>query len=220
MIFLYSSYLFFVFFFKTPTYPGFSLTSSEQSLRVLWEDVSRLKSLVVVQSQSPIWLFATPRTTALQASLSFIISQSLRKLMPIESVMPSNHLMLCHPFLLLPSIFPSMPTKWNLILNLWVVLFFFQLMMHSNEKSGVFLFHRLFCVFLIESQGNVLQLGRWRLTPDFRLQSEPSLFTYLFKLPFRKQSLWCYFATLWLHSSSLIILWVILMPFYNPCLES
>ena len=139
MIFLYSSYLFFVFFFKTPTYPGFSLTSSEQSLRVLWEDVSRLKSLVVVvQSQSPIWLFATPRTTALQASLSFIISQSLRKLMPIESVMPSNHLMLCHPFLLLPSIFPSMPTKWNLILNLWVVLFFFSwwcIQMKSLECS-------------------------------------------------------------------------------------
>jgi len=56
--------------------------------------------------------------------------------------------------------------------------FFFQSMMHSNEKSGVFLCHRLFCVFLVKSQGKVLQLERWRLTPDFRLQSEPSLFTY------------------------------------------
>ena len=61
----------------------------------------------VVQSLSHIWLFATPWTTAHQPSLSFTISQSLLKLMFIESVMPSNHLILCHLFLLLPSIFPS-----------------------------------------------------------------------------------------------------------------
>ena len=47
-----------------------------------------------------------PWTAACQASLSFIISQSLLKLMSIESVMPFNHLVVCHPFLLLPSIFP------------------------------------------------------------------------------------------------------------------
>ena len=52
-------------------------------------------------------LFATPWTAASQVSLSFIISQSLFKLMPIESVMPSNHLVLCHPLLPLPSIFAS-----------------------------------------------------------------------------------------------------------------
>ena len=51
--------------------------------------------------------FATSWTTACQASLSFTISQSLLKLMSIESVMPSNHLILCHPFLLLPSILRS-----------------------------------------------------------------------------------------------------------------
>ena len=49
----------------------------------------------------------TPGTAARQASLSFTISQSLPKLMPIESVMPSNHPILCHPLLFLPSIFPS-----------------------------------------------------------------------------------------------------------------
>ena len=49
----------------------------------------------------------TPWTAACQASLSFTISQSLLKLKPIESVMPSNYLILCHPLLLLPSIFPS-----------------------------------------------------------------------------------------------------------------
>ena len=60
-----------------------------------------------VQSLSLVWLFATPWTAARQASLSFTNSQSLLKLMSIESVMPSNHLILCRPLLLLPSIFPS-----------------------------------------------------------------------------------------------------------------
>ena len=52
-------------------------------------------------------LFATPWTAACQASLSFTTSQSLLKLISIELVMPSNHLFLCHPLLLLPTIFPS-----------------------------------------------------------------------------------------------------------------
>ena len=60
-----------------------------------------------VQSLSRIRLFATPWTAAHQASLSITSSQSLPKLMPIESAMPSNHLILCRPLLLLPSIFPS-----------------------------------------------------------------------------------------------------------------
>ena len=59
------------------------------------------------QSLNCARLFAAPGTAAHQASLSFTISQSLLKLMSIESVMPSNHLVLCHPLLLLPSIFPS-----------------------------------------------------------------------------------------------------------------
>ena len=61
----------------------------------------------VVQSLGHVWLFATPWTSACQASLPLIISQSLLKLMSTESVMPSNHLILCCPLLLLPSIFPS-----------------------------------------------------------------------------------------------------------------
>ena len=75
---------------------------------------------------SRVWLFVTPRSAARQASLSFTISWSLLILMSIESVMPSNPLILCHP-LLLPSIFPSIrdfslelthciswPKYWNL----------------------------------------------------------------------------------------------------------
>ena len=60
-----------------------------------------------VQSLSHVRLLATPWTAAHQASLSITNSQSLPKLMSIESVMPSNHLILCHPLLLLPSILPS-----------------------------------------------------------------------------------------------------------------
>ena len=58
-----------------------------------------------IQSLSQVQLFVTPEIAALQAFLSTTNSQSLVKLMPIESMMPSNHLILCHP-LLLPSIFP------------------------------------------------------------------------------------------------------------------
>ena len=60
-----------------------------------------------VQSLSHVWLFETPWTIEHQASLSITNSLSLLKLMSIESVIPSNHLILCHPFLLMPSIFPS-----------------------------------------------------------------------------------------------------------------
>ena len=60
-----------------------------------------------VQSLSHVWLFATLWTTARQASLSITNSRSLSKLISLELVMPSNHLILCYPLLLLPSIFPS-----------------------------------------------------------------------------------------------------------------
>ena len=65
------------------------------------------RSQNVVQSLSLDWLFATPWTTAREASLSFTIPQSLFKLMSIESMMPYNHLILCHHLLSLPSIFPN-----------------------------------------------------------------------------------------------------------------
>ena len=64
--------------------------------------------VVVICSVSPVWLSMTPWTAAHQVSLSFTISQRLLlNLGSIKSVMPSNHLVLCHPLLLLPSIFPS-----------------------------------------------------------------------------------------------------------------
>ena len=75
----------------------------------------------VFQSLSYPWLFTMPWTGAHQASLSFIISQSLLKLMSIKSVIPFNHVTLCHPLLLLPSVFPIikvfsnesvLPVRW------------------------------------------------------------------------------------------------------------
>ena len=76
------------------------------------KDASILSTIHLFFSSGPslsyVWLLATPWTAARQASLSITNSQSLLKLMSIESVMPSNHLVLCHPFLLLPSFFPSM----------------------------------------------------------------------------------------------------------------
>ena len=64
-------------------------------------------SISSVQLLSSVWHFGTPWTAAHQASLSMANSQILLKLISIESVIPSNHLILCHPLLFLPSIFPS-----------------------------------------------------------------------------------------------------------------
>ena len=70
-------------------------------------------SFTSVQSLSRVWLFVTPWTTAHEASLSITNSKSPPKSMSIEPVMPSNHLILCRPLLLLPSIFPSIRVFWN-----------------------------------------------------------------------------------------------------------
>ena len=78
------------------------------SLLSEWSGKARLyREISSVQLLRCVWLFATPWNAALQASLSITNSWSLFKLMSIESVMPSNHLVLCHSLLLLPSIFPS-----------------------------------------------------------------------------------------------------------------
>ena len=96
-----------------------------------------LRLTFVVQLLSRVQLFATPWAAAHQASLSFTISQSLLKLMSIESVMPSNHLILCHPLLLLPSIFPNespIHIRWP---NYWNFSFSIR---PSNEYSGLISF--------------------------------------------------------------------------------
>ena len=96
-----------------------------------------------VQLLSRVLLFATSRIAARQASLSIINSQSLLKLMSIESVMPSNHLNLCHPLLLPPSLFPSIGVFSNeSILHIrWPKYWSFSFSISpSNEYSGLISF--------------------------------------------------------------------------------
>ena len=93
-----------------------------------------------VQSFSLVWLPATPRTEAHQASQSITISRSLLKLMSIELVMPSNHLILYHPLLLRPSIFPSIRVFSNeSVLRIrWSKYWSFSFSISpSNEYSGL-----------------------------------------------------------------------------------
>ena len=101
--------------------------------------------LTSVQSYSHIRFFATPWTAACQASLSVTNSQSLLKLMSIEFVMPSNHLILCHPLLLSPSIFPGNRVFSNeLVLRIrWPKYWSFSFIISpSNEYSGLISFRR------------------------------------------------------------------------------
>ena len=96
-----------------------------------------------VQSLSCVQLFVNPWTAARQASLSITNTQSLVKLMSIESVMPSNHLILCHPLLLLPSIFPSIRVFSNesALLIRWPKYQSFSFNISpSNEHSGLIFF--------------------------------------------------------------------------------
>ena len=105
-------------------------------------------------------LFATPWTTACQASLSITNSWSLSKLMSIESVMPSNHLILCHPLLLLPSIFPSIRVFSNeSTLHIrWTKYWSFSFNISpSNEYSGLLSF-RMDWLDLLALQGTLKSL--------------------------------------------------------------
>ena len=113
------------------------------------------------QSLSHVWLFATPWIAAHQASLSIINSRSLPRLMSIESVMPSKHLILCHSPLLSPSIFPSIkifsnesalrirwPKYWSFSFNI----------SPSNEHPGLISF-RMDWLYLFGVQGTARVLS-------------------------------------------------------------
>ena len=119
------------------------LQQSLRDFRVEWGTLCSRESSGTVQSLSHVWLFATPWTAAHQASLSITNSWSLVKLMSIESVMPSNHLILFHPLLLPPSIFPSIRGFSNeLVLHIrWPKYWSFSLSISpSNEYSGLISF--------------------------------------------------------------------------------
>ena len=120
-----------------------------------------------VQSFSRIWLFATPWIAARQTSLSITNSRNLLKLMSIKSVMPSSHLILCHPLLLLPPIPPSIrafsnestlrmrgPKYWSFSLSI----------SPSNEHPGLISF-RMDWLDLLAVQGNSQESSP---TPQFK----------------------------------------------------
>ena len=113
-----------------------------------------------IKSLSPVRLFATPWTAACQATLSITNSWNLLRLMSIESVMPSSHLILCRPLLILPSIFPSIrvfssesalhirwPKYWSFSFNI----------SPSNEYSGLISF-RMYWLDLLAVQGTIKSL--------------------------------------------------------------
>ena len=151
-----------------------------------WMDLEINFSLV--QLLSHVQLFVTPWTAECQASLSMTKSQSLFKLMSIDSVMPSNHLILCHPLLLLPSIFPSIRIFSNeLFLRIrWPKYWSFSLSISlSNEYSGL-IFFRMDLLDLLGVQGTLKRLlehhsskaSILRLSAFFRVQlSHPYMTT-------------------------------------------
>ena len=125
-----------------------------------------------VQSLSCVRLFVTPCTAARQASLSITISQSLLKLMSIESVMPFNHPILCRPLLLLPSIFPSIRVFSNeSVLHLrWPKYWSFSFNINpSNEYSGLISF-RIDWLDLLAVQGTLNSLLQYHSSKASILQ--------------------------------------------------
>ena len=115
---------------------------------------------IVIQLLSHVQLFVTPWTAACQASLSFTISQSLLKLMSIESVMPSNHLILFYPLLFLLSVFPSIRVFSNKsALHIrWPKYCTFSFNISpSNEHSGLFSY-RMDWLDLLVVQGTLKNL--------------------------------------------------------------
>ena len=117
-------------------------------------------SMNSVHLLSHAWLFVTPWTVACQASVSINNSRSLLKFMSIESVMPFNHLILCYPLLLLPSIFPSIRvfSTESVLCIRWPKNWSFSFSISpSNEYSGLISF-RIDCYDLFAVQGTLKSL--------------------------------------------------------------
>ena len=129
----------------------------------------------VVQSLSCVRLFATPWTAARQPSLSFTVSQSLLKFMSIESVIPSNHLILCHPLLLLPSVFPSIRvfSSESAVCVRWPQFLCTRVWMHAHTRARTHT-HTHTCVLRVCWGGSGLGRGGRGCS---RLKTRPSVLT-------------------------------------------
>ena len=144
----------------------------------------------IVQSLSHVWLFATPWTAALQASLSITISWNVLGLMSTESVMPSNHLILC-PLFLLPSIFRSIRvfSTEPILYIIWPKYFNFNFSISpSKEYSGLISF-RIERLDVIDVQGtlkSLLQHHSWKASisgAQIPLLSNSHIHTWLLEKP-------------------------------------
>ena len=138
----------------------FSGATQDTACNVLEPSASQ-SPWVVVQLLSCVLLFPTPRTAAHQASLSFTISWSLLKLLSIKLVMPSNHLILCHPLLLPPSIFPSIRvfSTESVLCIRWPKFWSFSFSISpSNEYSRLISF-RMDWLDLLAIQGTLKSLS-------------------------------------------------------------
>ena len=133
------------------------MAAQESKSNNICEKINEKAQFSSVQLLSRVWLFPIPWTTARQASLSITNSRSLSKLMSIELVRPSNHFISCHPFLLLPSVFPGIrvfsdesalhirwPKYWSFSFNISL----------SNEHSGLISF-RVDLLDLLAVQGTL-----------------------------------------------------------------
>ena len=124
--------------FITPSYENNLCPSAEEQIKQIWhiKTIEYSVQFSSVQSLICVWLFATSWTAAHQVFLSITNSWSLLKLMSIESVIPSNHLILCHPLLLPPSIFPRIRVFSNeLVLPFrWPKCWEFQLQHQSYQR--------------------------------------------------------------------------------------
>ena len=128
--------------------------------KICFSTIYLIVYVVVAQLLSHVWLFVTPWIAAPQASLFFTISQNLLKLMYTETVMLSNHLILCHLLLLLPSIFPRIRVFFNesALHNRWPKCWSFSLTISpSNEYSGLISF-RIDWFDLLAVQGTLKSL--------------------------------------------------------------
>ena len=135
-------------------------TTTTKNLKICIETQKSPYSQAHSSVLSRVWLFVTPWSGAGQASLSVMNSWSLLKLMSIESVLPSNHIILCRPLLLLPSIFPSIRVFSNeLVLpSRWAKYWSFSFSISpSNEYSGLISF-RMNWLDLLAVQGSLKSL--------------------------------------------------------------
>ena len=135
--------------------------------------------VIIVQSLSCVCLFATPRTAARQAFLSITISLNLPKLMYIESVMPSNHLILCHHLLLLPSIFPRIRVFSNesALCIRWPKYWSFSFSIcPSREYSGLISF-RIDWFDFLAIQGTLRVFSNTTVQKHQFFETQPSLWS-------------------------------------------